>query len=83
MAEVELTELTELSPVPQGFIVRLAEFTSSQHLERFAITLLGLSPTQVDHAMTDAGQNAWRLISYVSTNSIVIKSRSMILCICQ
>ena len=72
MAEAKLTELTELSPVPQEFIARVAECTFTRHLDQFATTLLGLNHTQYDHAVTDAGQNAWRCCFYVSINSILL-----------
>ena len=66
MAEAQLTELTELSPVPSTFIARVAGCTLTKHLEQFATTLLGLSHAQYDHAVTDAGGNAWSSCSNVS-----------------
>ena len=54
MAEAQLTELTELSPVPETFIARVAHCTLWRHLEQFATTLLGLTQAQYDRAINDA-----------------------------
>ena len=67
------TELTELSPVPQKFIARVADCTLTKHLEQFATTLLGLSPAEYDHANNDHANNA------VQSNSLVEGSCKIIL----
>ena len=75
MAEVKLTELTELSPVPETLIARIAACMLWRNLEQFATTLLGLTPVQYDRALNDAKQNAWISCMNVITISFLIKKK--------
>ena len=51
-------------------IAQIAAKTFTQHLEQFAITLLGLRDVQYDHAVNDAGQDSWKRCCNVSIDQL-------------
>ena len=59
MAEAQVPNPTELSPVTDEYIAQIATKTFTQHLKQFAIILLCLSDAQFDHAVTNAKGEAW------------------------
>ena len=54
-----MKEWTEFSPVTDKCIAQIAGNTFTRHLEQFAMTLLGLSVDQFDHAVNEAKDEAW------------------------
>ena len=52
--------LAEDSPVLESLLARVAYHVSSEHLEQFATTLLGMTHVKCRNIMFDAGQNSWK-----------------------